>query len=252
MPFTALRAAVTRRCYAGHMDIRYTPSTALDLTELARHTPEWEAAKALVRERQATGGANNDVAAEVADALRPVIDVDDMVAQMVGGAAIPADDAVIVAVTLYLSLHLLAAVLADIEGNMRALVPMATGGVQVVIRREEGIDYPIVIAIATPFTPMTIVDEFETACLQTFKDPIKESDNGERDREWFNRHRTGETYQSIALNDPRSGLAPEARNSPSEYPDEVRSRADVVAKAAQRYKRKWTKVIASLSRESTP
>jgi len=131
-----------------------------------------------------------------------------------------------------------------------------TGGIQVLRHREivadDGGDvtlaYPVIVATVTPFTPLSIAEEFRETILRTYPTPIRESQNPDRDREWLAQNMFGgKSYRWIALNDARAGLEPHERLSPEEYPGQVEAARQVVAKAVQHYKKEWKRILDSLS-----
>lgn len=142
----------------------------------------------------------------------------------------------------------LAAMVAASAENKTALLPFDMTS-HCFVTSESGV--PLVWGIASPLDPQRAIEQFAVKCYQTFPaESFSHSRNAARNAEWFMRHKQDhDSYREIALSDPRAGLAPEVRVSPSEYPEEVQRATDRVAKAVQRFCRGWTKKAAMMSKE---
>jgi hypothetical protein len=233
------------------MELPTWTQSALELTELVKDTPAWRAAQAVVREMNATGQSHEWAAERVAELLKEDgLDLDELLDGIAAQGITLPDDAR-AAFRQYFALHMLAAVVADLEGQEFPMLPMLTGGVQTVIHKEDEFELPVVIAIATPLTSGTITEDFQRVCDRTFAHYLGEHENALRDAEWFRRYQAlgakRGSYREIALSDPRSGILPEAMAEPENYPEEVRKAAHTVGRAVRRYRDKWTQVLDSVS-----
>ncbi len=233
------------------MELPTWTESALELTELAKGTPAWSAAQAVVREMNATGQSHEWAAERIAELFKEDgLDLDEPL-DGIEAQGIEFPDGMRAAYRKYLALHLLAAVVADLEGVEFPILPFLTGGVQTIMHSDGEMTYPIVVAIASPLTSGTITEDFQRVCDRTFSTYLGENPNALRDAEWFRRYQAlGEkrgSYRKIALSDPRSGIPPEAVANPEEYPKDVRTAAGTVGRAVRRYRQKWTQVLDSMS-----
>lgn len=151
-----------------------------------------------------------------------------------------------------LEMYMLASVAHEVEnGEPLPVLPLAGGHVSVEVSTVGDLSVPTVHVFATPLgDPEALAEQFLVKCYQTFPEAFGQPAAGPRDAEWFARQATGETCRQIALSDPSAGLAPEVLVSPDEYPDEVDRAEAKVIKAVQRYRKRWTKFVESLSTES--
>jgi hypothetical protein len=108
----------------------------------------------------------------------------------------------------------------------------------------------VVRAIASAADPQAAVAEFEAVCRRAFPESFKEPRKPLRDAEWTERRAQREPYRSIAIDDPRSGLPPEARANPEEYPEDVETAIETVKQAVKRYRKRGTKIADSMSPDS--
>jgi hypothetical protein len=149
-------------------------------------------------------------------------------------------------------LYMTASLLTDLQtGAPLPVMSLARGFVKVAETEVEGTSYPVVHAMATPLDdPDLIIAEFAETCYRTFPGPVfARYVENVRDAEWWRRHKSGEPYRHIAMDDSRSGLAPEAKLEPKEYADEVRRATDRVRRAVKRFSARWTRKADALSKE---
>jgi len=147
-------------------------------------------------------------------------------------------------------LYMIASAANDIvSGEPLPLMAIAGGAVKVERVSKDGMEFPVVHAYVTPVgDPVQKAEEFLSTCYRTFgPETFARHGQGARDAEWFARTLNGETCEQIALSDPRSGLQPECRVTPDDYPEDVRKATGKVIKACQRFRERWTRFADSMS-----
>lgn len=146
--------------------------------------------------------------------------------------------------------YMLASAMHDIiNGEPLPIIPIAGGDVRVETHVSDGIEQRVVTAYATVLgDPLRIAAEFVEKCRHVFPESFATYPNGQRDAEWWSRHRREDQYRDIALSDPRSGLSPEAVARPDEYPDEVNRATDLVRRAVRRFEKRWTDKVDTMSK----
>jgi len=137
-----------------------------------------------------------------------------------------------------------------VTGEPLPLLPLAGGNVRVEWLEVDETRYPVVHAYVTPLgDPEQIAELLLDQCYRVFdSDTFAKHTVGARDAEWWTRWKRGQQFRDIALDDKRSGLAPEALATPDQYPDEIAKATDTVRRAVKRFDKRWTQKLDSLSK----
>ena len=143
---------------------------------------------------------------------------------------------------------------ADGTGETPALLGdiVEMGGIVVDKMEIMGQTVEVVRATIFPFiNPEKQIARLIETCYRVYpQEAFARPKNGLRDSKWYRRHLEGETYRQIALSDPRSGITPEAIVNPGEYRDEIERGTRLVAKAVQRFHKRWTQKPDPVSPDS--
>lgn len=138
-----------------------------------------------------------------------------------------------------------------VTGQPLPLMPLAGGRVQVEWLEDEETRFPVIHAYVTPLgDPEQIAEQLLDECYRAFgPDTFAKRTVGARDAEWWTRWKRGEEYRAIAIDDERSGLAPEVLAGPDQYPGEIAKATDTVRRAVKRFDKRWTQKLNSMSKE---
>ena len=236
------------------MDLTDDPSGAgMELAQIMASGPEWQQAKEELRPQLRPDMSQDEVvAAGIAALANAGIGSEAIIAGIPDSYRAQLSPEVQEQMGRAFDLYMTASLVKDlIDGTPLPVMSIARGMVRVEAHEVDGAVFNVVHAMATPLDdPELMIAEFAEACYRTFPGPVfGRFIENVRDAEWWRKHKEGEPYRGIALDDPRSGLAPEAKLEPQEYADEVRRATDRVRRAVKRFSARWTAKADALSKE---